>query len=122
MGSESKSAVLDQQALMECAGGDIELVRELSDLFLEGCPEILAGLRAAVEAHDPAAVHRLAHSLKGSVANFGGKDAYTAAQRLEQMGRSGLLVTAPQAYSELEREIERFSTALRSLAQIGTQF
>jgi hypothetical protein len=41
---------------------------ESKPAFLEVCPALLGAVEEAVDARDPARIHRAAHSLKGSVA------------------------------------------------------
>jgi len=60
-------------------------------------------------------VERTAHTLKGSVGNFGARSAVQAAQRLEAMARDRDLNEAPQAVILLESEINRVTTELEGL-------
>ena len=115
-----KNDVLDRDALFERVGGDIEFLQEIAGLFLEDCPKLLAEIRGAVASGDAHTLERAAHTLKGSIANFGAEAAREAALRLESLGRTGNLSPAQEAYSALETEVGRFTSALESLsAEIG---
>ena len=89
-------------------GNDRMLLREMLTLFAEDSPRMLADLRKAIDANDPAAVAAAAHALKGSVSNFEAKGAVKAALALEVMGRAGDLRGADGAFRELDAELARF--------------
>lgn len=109
--------VLDREALYERVGGDEEFLQEIAGLFLEDCPKLLSDIQSAVTAGNARALQHAAHTLKGSVANFGAEAARHAALRLEVLGREGNLRPAADAYSDLVQEIGRFTNALDSLAR-----
>lgn len=109
--------VLDRDALLDRVGGDLEFLQEIAGLFLEDCPKLLAEIRTAVSGGDARTLEYAAHTLKGSVANFGAEAAQDAAFRLETLGRAGDLRPATEAYSVLEQEIQRFTLALAALSR-----
>jgi HPt (histidine-containing phosphotransfer) domain-containing protein len=109
--------VLDREALLDRIGGDLEFLQEITGLFLEDCPKLLASIRTAVSGGDARTLEHAAHALKGSVANFGAEAARDAAFRLEALGRAGDLKPAPDAYWALEHEIQRFTQELDTLSR-----
>jgi two-component system, sensor histidine kinase and response regulator len=109
--------VLDRNALLDRVGGDIEFLQEIAGLFLQDCPKLLAQIRTAVSGGDARTLEYAAHTLKGSVANFGADAAREAAFRLEALGRAGDMKPAPDAYSILEQEIQRFTQELGTLSR-----
>src|ERR1700676_33856 len=88
MSSPVPESSLDRQLALSRVGGDLELLREIAILFLDECPRALLEIQRALAAEDAVKLENAAHSLKGSVANFGASAAVAAALRLEQMGRS----------------------------------
>lgn len=100
---------------MARVGGDAELLKEIAVLFLENYEAWLAELRAAGAAQDADLVQRTAHGLKGSVANFGAKDAVEASLKLENLGRNGDLSHMPETMAALEAALETLRTDLESL-------
>jgi two-component system sensor histidine kinase/response regulator len=108
-------ANLDRAIALEHVGGDEGLLREIASLFLEEYPKTMAEIRAALEEGDALALERGAHSLKGSVGNFGAASAVQAALRLEMVGRSRDLSAAGQAYSDLVRALDSLRPALTAL-------
>lgn len=92
---------LNRALALERVGGDEELLREIAVLFLEDCPSLMTKIEQAIAAGDAHNLERAAHSLKGSVANFGSDPAYEAAFDLEQIGRSKNLENVHAAHARL---------------------
>ena len=111
----SGAGLLDRDVAMARVGGDADLLTEIAGLFLEECPKMLTQLAAAIESGDAATAGRTAHSLKGSVANFGASAVVKAALELEQSGRAGDLTHAPEVFSELKRLLASLHGELASL-------
>src|SRR5262249_56867059 len=103
---------VDGAGALRQVGGDDDLLRELVGVFLDECPRWLTELRTAVTGKETAGVRRVAHTIKGSMGQFGAQAAFTAAQRLEMMGREGKLAGAEEACAELEKELERVQPVL----------
>lgn len=106
----------DLSAALERVGGDQELLKEIADLFLEDAPQILAAVRSAVESGDAEGLQRAAHSLKGSVANFGAEEAVRWAYSLEQMGQENSLSGASDALEVLEVELQKVFEGLANIS------
>lgn len=94
-------AKLDKALALERLGGDEELLQEVATLFLEEYPVLLAEIRRGIDSQDAIQLERAAHSLKGSVANFGSDAAWQAAFELEKLGREKQLDGAESAYANL---------------------
>ena len=115
MSSSLPEASLDRQLALSRVGGDLELLREIAVLFLDECPRALLEIHQALLREDAAKLENAAHSLKGSVANFGASAAVAAALRLEQMGRAQQLVEAPEALRVLEHALSIVCAELTAL-------
>jgi HPt (histidine-containing phosphotransfer) domain-containing protein len=109
------SSVLDPEIILDRVGGDVELMCEITDLFLSEYPELIAEIRAAIAAGDARRLEHSAHTLKGSVANFGATAAVEAALKLEMIGRRGDLASAPDGLRMLELHFAALAPALESL-------
>ena len=94
-------AKLDRAVALERLGGDEELLQEVAKIFLDEYPTLMVEIQAAKETRNAKLLERAAHSLKGSVANFGAEQAVEAALRLEKMGRGGNLTGVEQACADL---------------------
>jgi CheY-like chemotaxis protein len=105
-------ATFDADELLPRLGDDESLLLEMVEIFAAESPQMLASLRGALEANDPAAVQRAAHTLKGAVSVFGARPATRSAQAIEGMGREGRLDGARYAVAALEQEVERLNHAL----------
>jgi HPt (histidine-containing phosphotransfer) domain-containing protein len=95
--------------------GDRELLREVANLFFEDTPRLLTEVRNAIQRGDGKALERSAHTLKGSVSNFGARTASEAAFSLEQMGRNGDFARASEAFAQLERQLNLLVPALETV-------
>ena len=114
MNAQVPNKVLDLPLALSRVGDDKELLREIAVLFIEECPRAFAEIQEAIAAGDPVKLENTAHALKGSVANFGAREAVEAAFRLEQMGRA-------KEMSEAEGMLHRLETALSAVcAELGT--
>lgn len=109
-------ARLDCAVALERLGGDEELLREVAGLFLEEYPLLLDSIRESASRGDADGLQRAAHSMKGSVSNFGADAVYQAAFTLEQMGRSGDLSALEASVATLEAALEHIHPALLALA------
>ncbi|MGH7225115.1 MAG: response regulator, partial [Gemmataceae bacterium] len=117
-GKEETSAiegVLDRDEIHERVGGDMDLLRELIELFLTDCPRLWQNIRDALAQGDAHKLSRAAHTLKGSIGNFGAHAACEAAQQLELLAGEGDLTHAVEAVQKLEIEMERLKPVLREL-------
>jgi HPt (histidine-containing phosphotransfer) domain-containing protein len=115
--SEHLAPTFNLDEALERVDGDRQLLGELATLFLQECPQMLAEVQEALASHDPKALQHSAHTLKGSVGNFGALSASEAAFVLERMGRQGDLSAAHAAFTHLEAELARLRPALAALIE-----
>ena len=92
--------------------GDDELLVRIIKLFLEGTPKLLAELRQGIKTRNAELLERSAHSIKGSVGNFGAKPSQEIAFTLEKLGKSADFEKAAKYYPSFEKELLRLSKAL----------
>ena len=104
--------VFDLDEALENIGGDMDLLKEILEIFLDDYPNQMEQIQEGILAGDSKAVEQAAHSLKGSVANFAAGRAREAAYRLEVLGREGNLGEAKEALADLEREIGELKAAV----------
>jgi two-component system, sensor histidine kinase and response regulator len=113
------AAAFDEDALLARVGGSQALMREVIDLFLEDCPRLLSAVRQGLADGDGAAVHRTAHTLKGSAGNFGAQAVIALARRLEAHAREGNIPASDRVFSMLEAEIGRLMEELAAAQEIA---
>ncbi len=104
--------VQDRSEALEHVGGDVELLRELTAVFLQDCPRMIEDVVEGLCAGDAIKVKRGAHSIKGAVGILGGKAAFEAALRLETIARQGDLSHAESAWQALRQALEQFQHLL----------
>ena len=106
---------MDRDALLAGFGGRADLLKHVVEVFLEDAPAILARITEALHAGNGTQVAAAAHSLKGSVGLFSQGEAYEAARRLEQIGRSNDLTDAEAVRAALEASLSSLTRELRTL-------
>jgi len=114
----SELAKLDCAVALERLGGDEELLREVASLFLDEYPVLLDEIRASAVARDADALQRAAHSMKGSVSNFGADAVYQAAFALEKLGHAGRLEAIDDCIDSLASALDNIRPALEELARV----
>jgi len=112
---EAQLRQLDESLALSRVGGDVELLKEVIELFLSDYPSTFEKIKSAVAASDATALEHHAHSLKGSVSTFGADRAFEAAFALEKQGRSGDLRGAQEGLLQLEQALEALRPDLESL-------
>jgi len=107
----------DLSGAMETVLGNKELFQEIAGIFIENCSDYIAKIKAGITENDAGILEREAHSLKGAVGNFGAKDAYAAAYRLEKLGEEGKMATAEEELSNLERALNELASEMKIVLQ-----
>ncbi|MFH1861940.1 MAG: PAS domain S-box protein [bacterium] len=108
---------LDLNALLERVDGDKELLQEIAALFLEDQQRMLSDIQQALESKDPQSLEQAAHTLKGSVSNFGADSAVNLALKLEMKGRNRTLEQTEELLSALKNEIGNLNQQLAALVE-----
>jgi len=109
---KAPAEVLDEALLMSRVDHDLQLLRDLVDLYLGDYPRLVDEIRAALQNKDGRALQRGAHSLKGCTSNLAAKLASEAALKLEGLAYAGDWAEAANALESLERELKRLQPAL----------
>jgi HPt (histidine-containing phosphotransfer) domain-containing protein len=84
------------RALLDDMGGDVEVVKELVQSYLEEAPRLLAEARDALAKADVATVQRAAHTLKSTSATFGALALAESSKAIEHTARAGKLPSPAQ--------------------------
>jgi PAS domain S-box-containing protein len=115
-GSETAD-ILDETELRQEYEGDEDLLAEMVESYFSLTPGLLDDLRTAIDNHDGPAVASVAHTIKGGCGNFFAKAAFEAAPHLENLGKAGDLGDATVEWQNLQRQLERLESVLRSHVQ-----
>lgn len=114
---EVPEGVIDRTVALAGVDGDVEFLCALIGIFLENCPRQLNEIKSAIAREDGETVERTARMLRGTVGNFGAREAGRAAQRLEEAAAVRDFTALGEACASLEAEIERLKPALGVLRQ-----
>src|SRR5262249_25560201 len=102
----------DRGEALEHVGGDPELLRELTGVFLQDCPRMMEEGREALRDGDILKLKRAAHSIKGAAGSLGGKLVFEAAVPVEAIARPGALSQVEPAWQALRQAVDQLQDAL----------
>jgi CheY-like chemotaxis protein/HPt (histidine-containing phosphotransfer) domain-containing protein len=104
-GAPATAPPVDLAAALRGIDGDVELLGELSVLFVEDWPARQEEMRSALQALDAPRLGRAAHGLKGVLGALGAGGAAAVAGALESLARDGVLDAAPEELVQLESAV-----------------
>jgi len=109
------SVIFDPDEVLEQIGGDEDLLVEIIKIFIDTYPEDLKILLDSINEGDPESIRKNAHRMKGSVSNFGKRQAFESAKLIENLAKEGDLSKMPSMYDDLaeslfslEREVKQY--------------
>ena len=97
---------MDDASLLGRFMGDAQLLRGVAELFLVSESGLRSQLAAALSRNDGKEISRTAHSLMGSVGNFGAEKAMALAGELEVMGLGNNLAGAGRVFESLVQTLD----------------
>jgi HPt (histidine-containing phosphotransfer) domain-containing protein len=113
--SHLKSERFDPESLWNRVDGDIDLLRELVDVFALEAPKMLTRIEAAIGHGSASELEQASHKLKGSVLQFSASAAAAAALELEEKGRLGSVAGSEPLLRKLRHEIGSLQEILNSM-------
>jgi CheY-like chemotaxis protein len=102
----------DRAEILARVDGDEHLLTQLTELFLNDCPQLVTQIHEAAARRDSKALERAVHALHLSASPFSTRAVDEAALRLEAMARSHPESGIEEACAVLEAELERLSSSL----------
>ncbi len=105
-------SVLDLSAAMSNMDGDVELLREIVDIFLETSQDQITVLRNAIRSGDVQTVAIDAHGMKGGASNFCAGAFVESALALEMLAKSGDLTGAEELLARMEEHLEELRAVM----------
>ncbi len=112
----SKDPFFDRDAALARFGFDEELLGQITALFSQEFPGLLAEVRESIDRRDGRSLEHSAHKLKGAVGILGTQGAIEAAQRLEAMGREEDFVEVEETWDHLETVMDGLEREMASVA------
>lgn len=110
-----KSERFDPESLWDRVDGDLELLRELVEIFAQEGPRMLARIQEAIAHGSASDLEKASHKLKGSVLQFSARTAAAVAHDLEEIGRGGSVAGAEALLNKLRNEIDLLEGTLNSM-------
>ena len=107
----------DLSIAMEAVLGNEDLFREIAGMLIENSSDYIAKIKEGIAGNDAGILEREAHSLKGAVGNFGAKEVYEAAYRLEKLGNEGKIAAAAAGLSSLESALNELASEMKIVLQ-----
>jgi HPt (histidine-containing phosphotransfer) domain-containing protein len=108
----STDGALDRESIEGLRQLGPAVLAEMVDLYMEDTPPRLRALAMAARSGDAESVADLAHTVKGSSANFGAADLVERCRDLEQRARGGDLTGWRDALTAIESEYAVVCAAL----------
>ena len=102
--------------LRERLDGDIDLLKELVEIFAEDVPNLLDNIEDAIKKDDAELLRKTTHKLKGSISNFSPKKSYDYIIELENIAKTKELSKAKIVLNQLKVEIDYLVNSLTELA------
>lgn len=113
----ASDSTLDAVRLVERLDGDVGLLQELIELFMEECSAQLPRMRESVADGDCESLRAAAHKMSSSVSNLSAEATFQAALKLEESGANGDMATAEDLLATLEAEVSRLQIELKNLVE-----
>jgi CheY-like chemotaxis protein len=117
---EDKIPLLNFQIALERTGQDVELLRQLAEIFIVDCVQLLQQLSDSHDHGDANTFHRMAHTIKGNASVFGAESLVMVAKQLEEIGKNGRLHEAESHLAECFHLLDSLREELQHWLQTET--
>jgi HPt (histidine-containing phosphotransfer) domain-containing protein len=105
----------DPESLWNRVDGDMDLLRELVELFAEETPRMLSQIEDAIKHGSAAEIEKGSHKIKGSVLQFSARAAAAIALELEENARLGCVEGSEVLLERLKQEVEVLQATLQTM-------
>lgn len=106
-------SIFDKADFLDRVEGDLELARQIGEMFLDDAHETMGLIRDRIRENDPDGIMRAAHSLKGASANLSALRLSSISAELEQAAKEKELSRAAEIFDLLETEAANLATELK---------
>ena len=106
--------VFDYDDFLERMDGDMDLLKEVIEIFLDDSPNLLAALRLALRSRDAAAMEKAAHTLKGAAANISAKRLQQLSNIMQEMIKKDHIAHLERLFGDIETHYEVLDRVLRA--------
>ncbi|MCG6894805.1 MAG: response regulator [Desulfobacteraceae bacterium] len=109
--------ILHKDELLQAFDGELELLKEVVDIFLSDYPRLLHQIETSLRGGDADTLRRAAHDLKGMLKNFQAEEEAELAYQLEKMGKDGIFEDESRRLRRLQTGMLRVKDALSELVE-----
>ena len=106
---DNGTPIIDLDEALNRAMGDVDFLKMMLEELHRTIPDFTSRIQQAMQSMDVETLGSDAHQFNGAAANLGAKAIANAALQLEQIGKSGSLEGAQEAFNHLEKTIESFN-------------
>lgn len=106
-------SVFDYDDFLYRIDGDVDLLKEVIEIFLKDTPVLLADLYSAIKSGDTNAVERAAHTLKGAAANISAIKMQSLSQQIQLALRENDATGLESFVGDFEDNYEKLDQVLR---------
>ncbi|HZR32886.1 MAG TPA: response regulator [Terriglobales bacterium] len=110
--------IWSRETALKRVGGDEELLREITGIFLREYPKTLVNLRNAVAARNYAVAREAEHTLKGEASCLAAEATLAQVERLRQDLKAEDAAAVDEALRLLEVELARLEPELKQLLEV----
>ena len=110
--AQAEKTVLDRATLLDRVDGDMQLLGEITKLFLQECEPLMASAREAMKTGNAGRFAYDIHTLRGMFRNLSAAAAQEAAGKLEELDLVKNLEKVQAAYALLEQEAQALKAEL----------
>ena len=111
--------LFERDAVLDNLDGDVELLHEIAGIYLESYSGEIERINTATASKDGAGLYTIAHTLKGSVGNFGATALVEAARVVELHARQNQFDNVAAEVARLTGLLEQLAAELR--AEVGSR-
>lgn len=108
--------IFNPEQVLKILDGDVEVLREITGVFIDTCVGDMEALRQAITAGQSEQVQQEAHKLKGAAANIGAERVRALALEMEQTARQADWEGLRRVFDTLQGELEQFQHLLSRYA------
>ncbi len=105
--------VFDYEDFLDRIDGDVDLLKEVIEIFLEDTPRLLAVLYSGIKSGDTEAVERAAHTLKGATANISAKRLQQLSHHVQRMLKKNDVAHLESFIGDFEENFKKLDRELR---------
>lgn len=101
---------------LESVQGDEDLLKQVVEAFLDECPKHLQQLHNAATQRDATTAHRMAHTMRGTLAMLGASDAEAKTREIESQARAEDMDAITAAIANFEKALNPALKLLKAFA------